>query len=309
MTFLTTKVTISPSLKTEFIDWQMQFHAVIAKFKGFISLEMASTKFDFSQTWTLVQRFSSHETLQIWKDSQERQKLIEDLTKMIAKSPDASIKDGEINDSKSEDNATEIFVTDVSPGKEDAYCEWISKIHSEEAKFPGFQRVFVQSPREGQGHHWITLLQFDTGANLDRWLASPQRKEIFKDSAPLIASIENYRMISSYGGWFSSISKKGEMPSPWKQSMIVLLVLFPIVMLERIFLNPLLIKVNPSLATFIGNFISVALLAWPFVPLAISFLRWWLSPRESQRKWANILGTSFVVLLYVIEIALFWKAF
>ena len=55
--------------------------------------------------------------------------------------------------------------------------------------------------------------------------------------------------------------------------MLVILMLFPIVMLEIRFLSPLLKGVNTSPATFIGNVISVFLLAWLFMPIAIALMK------------------------------------
>lgn len=110
-------------------------------------------------------------------------------------------------------------------------------------------------------------------------------------------------------GWFSSVSKGAEAPPDWKQGMIVLLVLFPIVMLEMKFLSPLTVGLNPSLAMFIGNAISVGLVTWPTVPIVINLLRWWLMPDPKRRWKINVLGTLFVMCLYAIEIALFWFMF
>lgn len=194
--------------------------------------------------------------------------------------------------------ATEVFVTQVDPEKEEAFRAWIAKIHQAEATFPGFRGMYVQSPV--QGRNWITFLHFDTEENLERWLHSQERQKILLESQPLIVSLESHR-ISPYGGWFTSIEK----PSVWKQTMLVLLVLFPIVMLELKFLTPLTKGLNPSIATFIGNAISVALIAWPLMPLAISCLKWWLAPKIDRRT--NIFGAGIIVAVYLLEIALFWN--
>ncbi|MBN9376886.1 MAG: hypothetical protein J0H93_00770 [Chlamydiales bacterium] len=55
----------------------------------------------------------------------------------------------------------------------------MAKIHEAEARFPGFKGVYVKPPRETQGKTWITLLQFDTPENLDLWLHSAERADLF----------------------------------------------------------------------------------------------------------------------------------
>src|SRR5262249_32985415 len=145
-----------------------------------------------------------------------------------------------------------------------------------------FRGVYVKSPTPGQGENWITLLRFDSQEHLDRWLTSKERKEVLKEARPLITSLESHRVISPFAGWFASTATDGRIPPVWKQTCLVLLVLFPIVMLELKFLLPLTKNLNLSVGTFIGNAISVTLVSWPMMPIAIYFLRWWLSPSDES---------------------------
>jgi antibiotic biosynthesis monooxygenase (ABM) superfamily enzyme len=88
--------------------------------------------------------------------------------------------------------------------------------------------------------------------------------------------------------------------------MLVLLVLFPIVMLEIRFLSPWLASLNPALATFVGNALSVTLVTWPMMPLAIRGLGWWLQPKAPRRPWITVAGLATVAALYALEIAALW---
>lgn len=198
----------------------------------------------------------------------------------------------------------EIFITQVSPGQENRFREWSAKIQQIEAKFPGFCGVHIQAA-ENQQQNWITLLQFDSHENLDRWLQSEERKQILKESASFISSLETHRMASPFAGWFSSIARPEHPPSVWKQTMLVLLVLFPIVMLEMKYLNPLINWMGLSLSTFIGNAVSVSLISFPMMPLAIYFLGWWVSPGTNQKKAKTIVGGLIVIFLYLLEIVFF----
>ena len=64
--------------------------------------------------------------------------------------------------------------------------------------------------------------------------------------------------------------------------MIVLLTLYPIVMLEQMFLNPLLQSLDMAEAIFIGNLLSVAATGFLLIPLAPPRLRVVATP-EAQR--------------------------
>ena len=305
---VTTKIRVQPDLKNAFVDWQAKLNGIIASFPGFVSWEILSPTDASECAWVMVERFAKPSTFANWRQSADRKLLMEELKKLLSNHTSNDIQESESSISQlSRGGVTEVFVTQVAPEKEKAYRDWIAKIHQVEAKFPGFRGTYVQSPCQGQGRNWITFLQFDTPENLDRWLSSPERQAVLEESLPLITSLESHRVISPYSGWFRSIAKEGEIPSVWKQTMIVLLVLFPIVMFELKFLSLWTSHLNSSLGTFIGNAISVILISWPMMPIAIWFLGWWLTPKRSKAVQATLWGTGLMILLYLLEIAIFWK--
>lgn len=304
-TCMITKILISASSTEAFADWQAKLNAQVAASPGFVSLEILSPTED-ELGWRIIQRFQTVKNVEEWRNSRDYKKLVDDLQPLLKEGPNAFCE-VEPGGFESKAGVTEVFVTQVSPNKEKAYRDWIARIHQVEAKFPGFKGVYVQSPSEGHGQNWITLLQFDTPENLDNWLGSPEREAVLKESHALIAALESHRVVSPYAGWFSSIAKEGAAPSAWKQTMIVLLVLFPIVMLELKFLSPFLEGVNRSLGTFIGNAISVALVSWPMVPIVIKCLGWWLAPDPAKKQKVNLQGALVVAALYLIEVVVLWN--
>lgn len=297
---VTTQVDVKPENKAAFVDWEAKFNTCVTSAPGFVSLEFSSLPSE-KDSWLIVQRFANEHTAQQWQGSKQYAAIFGELKAIIN---EEGVKQMPANGSGGIGNVTEVLVTEVHPDKEAAYRAWSAKIHQVEAKFPGFRGVYIQAPTSAQGKHWITLLQFDTMENLDRWLQSPERKEVLKESASLICSLESHRVISPYAGWFASIAKRGELPPVWKQTMVVLLVLFPIVVIELKYLSPLLGSLNPALKTFISNAISVTLISFPMMPIAIRGLNWWLIGHEPK---VGVVGTLLVLLLYAAEIYLLWN--
>ena len=302
---LTTKLTIKPDNIVDFADWQSQFNAAIAAYPGFVSLEILSPVLPEQPKWLLVQRFYSSQDLDSWRQSEIRHDFMAKVVKYLVSKD--TIEEAVSTSSGILGGITEVFITQVFPENEKAFREWTAKIHCAEAKFPGFRGVYVQAPTPGSGLNWITLLQFDTLEHLDGWLNSSERQTVLSEAQALIRSMDSHRMISPYAGWFSSIAQTGVLPPVWKQTMLVLLVLFPIVVFELKYLILLTGGLNPSLGTFIGNAISVSLISWPMMPIVISFLGWWLVPKEQHRRRDTLVGLLIVIILYLIEIALFWN--
>lgn len=296
------RVSIKKENQQQFIDWQAELNAKIVGAEGFISLEI----FLFDQkekTWEIVERFVDEGFAHAWSKSLSHTELMEALKKL---SKDDQVVEISRDLNSMRGGITEILVAQISTEREEEYKRWSAKIHQMEATFPGFLGVFVQSPAGNGGRNWITFLQFDTAKNLDNWINSKERKELLKESQGLIHSLENHRIASAYSGWFSSIAEQGTLPPVWKQTMIVLLVLFPIVVFEIKYLSPLTSILNSSLATFIGNAISVSLIAFPFMPFALLFFGNWLASNNVAHKKKTIQGTIIILFLYLIEIVLFW---
>lgn len=307
------KVQIEPKRLKEFLDWQARLHEATAGADGFISLEIFLEQPEQLSNWKLALRFISPDCCLHWQQSCNYKSLIQQLTPLLVKGTTVQFYESPFaSGGIVENRVTELFVTEVQSNQEAAFRNWIAKIHSAEAKFPGFCGVYVQAPAQTAKsyRHWITFLQFDTQEHLENWLNSAERKEILKQSDSLIAYLENHRLISSYPGWFhpSSFSQElppQQLPPLWKQAMLVLLVLYPIVMLEDLFLSPFLKELNFSFAMFIGNFLSVSLVTWPLMPLAIYLFKWWLYPSQKNFFLMNFLGIFLLILIYFLEIIFF----
>jgi len=300
-TLLHLKIRLKANVDAEFADWQAQLNVAIAGSPGFVSLEFLCP-LPSMHKWEIVQRFGNIQEASQWKETQTYHELIERLELLTLEKKESMTDASSLNG-----GVTEVIVVECSPEKETAFRSWMAKIHLLEAKFPGFRGVYVQSPNPSHGKFWITLLQFDTTEHLDLWLHSAERRSVLDESKSLINYMETHRVISPYAGWFATIARMGSLPPIWKQTMVVLLVLFPIVMLELKYLMPYLQGLNVSLSTFIGNALSVSLISFPMMPIAILGLQWWLTPELEQRKGTDLAGALLVIGLYALEVWFFWS--
>jgi uncharacterized protein len=300
---LSLKIHLKSGQEEFFADWQAKLNAAIVAFPGFVSLEFVNST-PAHQEWTIVERFKTIAQATAWKASSPCRQILNELRSIVI---EQNVEETLIDQSPLIGGVTEVIVVEVLPEKETVFREWIAKIHALEAKFEGFRGVYVQSPIENHGKFWITLLQFDTIEHLDQWITSSTRQDILSESKGLIAYMEHHRVISPYAGWFASIARIGQLPALWKQTMVILLVLFPIVMLEFKYLNPHLDGLNLSLSTFIGNALSVSLISFPAMPFAIYCLKWWLLPNPAPSRWINLAGAALVFVLYLLEIWFFWN--
>jgi antibiotic biosynthesis monooxygenase (ABM) superfamily enzyme len=299
---ITTKVSIAPSAGAAWAGWQPSFTRAAAASQGFLSLEIIPASADALQ-WHVIQRFRSAETLELWRRSAGREILMRDLAPLRA-GPGDEPQEETAPDFHSVSAVTEVITTTVSPGQEPAYQAWAARIQAQQATFPGYLGTLVQAPLAPEIAYWTTLVRFATPVQLEAWLGSPLRADLLKAADPHVASWQSHRMASPFAGWFPPTAS-ARPPAAWKQTCLVLLVLFPVVMLEIRFFSPLLAGQHVAIATFIGNAISVSLVSWPLMKIAVFCLGWWLQPLPARRWRVEALGACTIVGLYLIELLTF----
>jgi uncharacterized protein len=300
---LVTTIQVSAGSEIPFAAWHAQMSTAPGNFPGFISTEIKAPAAQGDTQWSVVQHFRTGKELRAWQCSETHRRLLDEIRAIVGGDALREVENAEFN---SDSTVTEVIATLVKPGLENAYREWAARIHAAEAQFPGYRGSFLQPPISDKQPYWTTLVRFAMPQQLDNWLNSAERRQLLQEHEALVQSWTMHRMASSFAGWFPDQEPDRESPSTLKQSMVVLLVLFPIVMAELRFLTPLLKGVPPSLATFLGNSISVGLIGWPFMPIAIVFLNWWLSPKKRSGSLLQAAGYALVTVLYAAEIAAFW---
>jgi antibiotic biosynthesis monooxygenase (ABM) superfamily enzyme len=298
-TAMTTNITLRAGMGQPFAAWQSKFTNAATEAAGFLALDIAPA-FAGSPDWRIIQRFRSPRTLDLWRTSSVRRQMFAELTPMC--------HSGEFDDETMHSLdplscVTEVIMTVVEPGKEPIFRAWAETIQASQSMFPGYMGILVQAPVSAEMQYWTTLVRFSTPSQLDAWLGSPNRKQLLQQMEPDVATWKSYRMASPFAGWFPAA---GNQPPPaWKQTALVLLVLFPVVMLEIKFLSPLLAGQHMATATFIGNAISVSLVSWPLMKMAVFCMGWWLRPAPRQRWRREVLGACTMLALYTTELAIF----
>jgi antibiotic biosynthesis monooxygenase (ABM) superfamily enzyme len=299
---LVAKFHLREGAEGQFTAWQARALTRSAGSDGFINSEMVPAT-AANPVWAVTLRFRDNESLEAWRKSQAWHDLVGEAQGFLAAKTSIEI---EAREAGPDGGVVEVIVTKVKPGKEEEYRQWETRIQQAQSKFPGYMGAYVQPPIAGE-LGWTTLMRFGNAEQLDKWLKSPERAALIRDVEPLIDYAHLQRVDSSFPGWFPTDPSTGKGPPNWKAAMLVLLGLFPIVMLEVRFLSPQLAGLNSSLATFIGNTISVALTTWLTMPLFIKALGWWLFPKPGGSKLrTDLAGAALIIGLFAIEVAALW---
>ena len=218
----------------------------VATFPGYISAVVVPPVPPLQSDWVMVQRFQTLEQLGAWLDSDARRSLLAKTTSLLVDEGTTNVIEGTSAEPSPHDMVTEIITVSVKPGMEEAYHAWVERIRQMEARFPGYQGLQLQPPIPGLQDDWVSLLRFDTSEHLNAWLESDARRAALQEVEPFIDQREQ-QVATAFSGWFTFGDVPGQVPPNWKQAMIVMLTLFPVVMLELLNLSPLLQSLNLAL--------------------------------------------------------------
>jgi antibiotic biosynthesis monooxygenase (ABM) superfamily enzyme len=302
---ITTRFTLAEASLKSFAAWQAELSRTASAASGFVSIELIPT-YAGSPEWQVVQRFRSGDALQAWRTGGARAAIFAKLRSLL--SPDhPDILEEAAPDFHATSFVTEVITTSVHPGGEGEFQAFAQGVQSAQASFPGYMGTLIQAPVSQDLPYWTTLVRFATPSQLDAWIASDERRALLARADPKTSTWTSRRMQSGFAAWFPGAAS--DAPPAWKQTMLVLLVLFPVVMLEIRFLSPYLASFPLAIATFIGNALSVALVSWPLMSFAVAGLGWWLKPAPERHMQVEVLGLATVLGLYAIEIVLFMFLF
>ena len=277
---IVTQTRVRPQSADAFARWQEETSGIVSAFPGFIKQTVMPPSPPAQVDWVILQRFASTETAVAWLNSEQRLKRVADAAAMLVGSDDVHIvNDGGAGVLPSPVSA--VISTRIKPGQEAAYRAWEQRIAAAQSKAKGFQGYRFEPPVPGVQEDWLAIVRFDTEANLHAWLDSPERQQLLQEASAFTVEFHARIARTGFDQWFPIAAGGATPPAAWKQNMLVLLLLYPVVFLFGVLVQtPLLMNragLSFPIALFIGNVASVLLLNY-LVPWTSIRFAWWLQP-------------------------------
>jgi antibiotic biosynthesis monooxygenase (ABM) superfamily enzyme len=166
----------------------------------------------------------------------------------------------------------------VRPGHEAAYEQFLEGIIGTARRFPGHLGVDVFRPAPPGGEYRV-VYRFDTAQHLRAWLDSDEHTSWLRRAEPHVLGPIRRQFLTGLESWFTL---PGEAPltppPPYKMALVTWAVIFPLITLVVLALEPLLerLALVPRLA--ITTAVTVPLMTWVLMPRVTRLLRFWLYP-------------------------------
>ena len=304
-----TQTRVRPESAGAFAQWQDETSTIVSAFAGFIQQTVIPPSPPAQVDWVILQRFTDTGAAVAWLRSAQRLQRLQGATPMLLGRDDIHlVNDGGAGVLPAPVSA--VISTRIKPGQETAYRAWELRIAAAQSKARGFQGYRFEPPVPGVQEDWLAIVRFDTEANLQAWLDSPERHELLEEASAFTEEFHARIARTGFDHWFPTPGGGVPAPAVWKQSMIVLLALYPIVFLFGLLVQtPLLIGrvgLPFAIALFIGNVASVMLLNY-CLPWMSTRFSWWLQPAGPNQGRTELAGAALIVALYGFMLLAFWR--
>lgn len=306
---IVTQTRVRPGEEDAFAQWQSGTSQAIARFPGFIRQTVMPPSPPAQLDWVILQRFGNREAARDWLHSDERIKRVAAAQPILSGSDDVHlVSDGESGVLPAP--VSVVISTRIKPGYEAAYLAWERRIAAALSKAPGFQGYRFEPPTPGVQEHWLVILRFESEENLHAWLDAPERRKLLEEAQAFTEESHARIARTGFEQWFTLSG----LPTPpaWKQNMLVLLILYPVVFLFSVFVDKPVLSgwadLPFAVALFVGNAASVLLLNY-LVPWVSDQFTWWLQPVGLKALRMDFAGAVLMATLYAVMIILFWRMF
>jgi antibiotic biosynthesis monooxygenase (ABM) superfamily enzyme len=301
---IVTQTRMADGAEAGFDRFQSDIRIAIAAQPGFIEQSVLPPNPPVQVDWVILQRFRTAEDAVGWLHSPARGALRAAARPYLVGPDDVHLlREGQTGALPAP--VSMVITTKVIPGREAEFQRWEVRITTEQARAPGFSGYRLEPPIPGVQEDFVAILRFETHAMLQAWMDSPKRAALLAEAKPFTAEVRMRVVQAAFTQWFTPTP---DGPPVWKQNMVVLLMLYPVVFLFGLWVQtPLLMRMLGLpfwLALFVGNVAGVVLLNW-LVPWARRWFAWWLTPRKGAPSWTNWAGAAAMIGLYCVIMAAF----
>lgn len=185
-----------------------------------------------------------------------------------------------------------------------AFRSWHRRMVKSAQRSEGFLRADRYRPLAVQtgSLKWYTVVHFEQPAQLDQWLQSSDREALLKSGRDIFQSYKFKSFETGIEGWFSDQSGEeltGLGPPAWKEILVVVLGLYPIIMVQGFILEHLGIfeSWDPASAMLANNLITTCILTLIVMPRIVRVLNFWLRPAHRHAPMQlEVVGTVVTLL-------------
>lgn len=268
--------------------------------RGFLGSEVFPPIPGVQDAYVVLYRFDRGEHLRRWLQSVPRAETLATMEGLLL---EPSVEFFFAHQSRVPGSASTILSYRVKEGAEDEFQSWRSRIQEATQAQSGFMGVEIYDSLDNANRpEMVVIVRFESRATLDHWMGSSQRARLMQEGSSYLENHRIRRISNGFEGWFP-FSASQTQPAAWRQGLVILAALFPLIMILRAVFAFLFVRLPFPVAFLILLAIDVALLTYVIMPHFSRLMGFWLRPGPEKSWRAEFLGWLVVLGLPALTLA------
>lgn len=267
--------------------------------RGFLGSEIFPPIPGVQDAYVVLYRYERGEHLRQWLRSTARAEVLSEMEAFLR---EPAFEFFFAHQPRTSGSASTIMSYRVKDGFEEEFQHWRSLIHEATRVQPGFLGVEIHDSRDSADRsELVVIVRFENRPALDGWMGSDQRAELMNEGEKFVEDHRIRKIGSGFEGWFD-VAERQSPPAPWRQGLVILSVLFPVIMILREVFAFLFVLLPFPAAFLILLAIDVALLTYVIMPHFSRLMGFWLRPgptagwKPELTGWLVVLGLPALTL-------------
>lgn len=274
--------------------------ALARQAEGFLGSEIFPPIPGVQDAYVVLYRFNRGTNLRKWLASSRRQELLAQIADLLV---EPAVEFFFTHGRQQAGTASSVFAYRLRPDKEREFLQWRHRILEEVRTWEGFLGTESFDALDGTEPEFIVVVRFDSRAHLDAWLRAPVRKKFMEEVQQYVDHYTLRRIGSGFEGWFD-FPESTTPPARWRQALVILSALFPVIMIIRKLLAPVF-QVLPLPAAFLVLLaVDMVVLTYFVMPHYSRLMGFWLKPGAGFTWRQELAGLGVIAGLLGVTLGL-----
>ncbi len=292
---------------------EAEFEAILKKITrasrerpGYLGSEVFPPVPGVQNAYVVLYRYDTAEHLRGWLQCEKRQNLLKEIAPHLQQ---PTVEHFLAHQHRPVGTASAVIAYRIKPDELENFAQWRKTMQETARGFEGYLGTeYYEGLHEDKPEH-ISVLRFASRPELDAWIHSPERATMLEKAKPFVEE-EGFhlrRVNSGFEAWFDTAAPGSlDPPSRWRQALLVLAVLGPLLILQKMYFFPLVEAWPQSLAVYVGLAINLALMSWVLMPYVSPAMGFWLRPCKTAGWKTEVAGIAIIVGAILAMLLLCW---
>ncbi len=289
---------VAPGQEAAAEDVMRKIMALARQYEGCLGSEIFPPIPGVQDAYVVLYRFNRGSNLRHWLKSSLRLEMLRKIDGLLLEPAHEFFF---AHSRRQAGTASSVFAYRIRPDREADFQDWRRRILEEARRWDGFLGTESFDTLDSAHPEFVVVVRFDNRTHLDAWLQSEIRKTFMAEVRKYVDHYALRRIGSGFEGWFENPESKNS-PASWRQAMVILTALYPVIMTLRQVLFPVFAVLPMPAAFLVLLTVDMAVLTYIVMPRFTLLMNFWLRPGPGATWRTELAG--WVILLGIVGLTM-----